>query len=95
MIGNSALHWGIPALKSVYPANVKHTRGGGPCEISGIVYSKSAASAAANNDDHELLWTRDEQHTPLHSLTNSLSRENGKPHDRVINLQLRSATLLL
>ena len=69
--------------------------GGVPCEISGSVYSKSAASVAANNDDHELLWTRDEQRTPLHSLTHSLSRENGKPHDRVINLQLRSASLLL
>jgi hypothetical protein len=93
-VGNSALYSGIPAFKSVYPANVKHT-GGGPCEISCSVYSKCAASAAANNNDHELLWTKDEQRSPLHSLTHSLSRENGKPHDRVINLQLRSATLLL
>jgi hypothetical protein len=56
---------------------------------------KSVASAAADDDDHELLWTRDEQCTLHHSLTHSSSRENGKPRDRVINLQLRSATLLL
>ena len=56
---------------------------------------KSAASAAENNDDRELLWTRDEQCTPHHSPTHSLSRENGKSYDRVINLQLRPATLFL
>jgi hypothetical protein len=67
MIVNSVLLSGIPGFRSVYPANVKHTRmlvgRVGPCEISGSVYSKSAASVAANNDAHELLWTRDEQHS--------------------------------